>query len=231
MRHHIRLDLTIRFESKWRIGSGEGSLLVDRLITKDARNQPYIPGSTLKGLVRESCEKLSRTLGFEFPPADPHQKDLRLQDAFKPLDAHRSPVDRLFGTVYQGGDLYFRNVSLKQDAPYRAIGNQSRVCKDRILGTAKKGHLFSSEYVAPLDFKTKITGWHQNLVGLEELDPPYAYCLLIAGLMKVERIGGDRSTGSGEVRIMIDNIVYNGRQVAMETVFEYLDAEMYKETR
>jgi len=230
MRHHIRLDLTVRFNSKWRIGSGEGSMLVDRLIVRDARNRPYIPGSTLKGIARESCEKLARTLKFE-SPSDPHQQDLRIQDSFKPLKTLLSPVDRLFGNAYQGCDLYFRNATLKEDTPYRAVNDQTRICKYRAIGTARHGHLFGSEYVAPLDFQTMLTGWHDHLQWLVEEDPPYAYCLLIAALLQVERIGGDRSTGSGEVRIIMNDIQYNGKDVSMDTVFEYLDAELYEETR
>ena len=230
MRHHIKLDLTIEFQSKWRIGSGEGSLLVDRLVTRDACNRPFIPGSLLKGVVRETCEKLSRTMEFP-PPADPHEQDLDIQDLFMPLAKQPSPVDRLFGNTYESGGLYFRNATLEEETPYGAISEQSRICKYRVLGTAREHHLFGSEYVAPLTFKTTVTGWHENLIGLEENDPPYAYCLLIAALLKVERIGGDRSTGNGAVRVQIDNIEYNKRGISMDTVFEYLDAELYEETR
>jgi len=230
MDHHIELNLTIHFESKWRVGSGEGGMIIDRLIARDAQNRPYIPGSTLRGVARESCEKLCRTLNFP-SPADPHQQELRIQDVFGPLGNQPSPVDRLFGNTYEGADLNFCNAMLKQDTPYLAVSDQSRICKQRVLGTVKKGHLFSSQYTVPLDFETKVNGWHNNLISLEEEDPPYAYCLLIAGLMNVERIGGDRSTGNGKVKITVDAILYNGIDVSLQTVFEYLDAELYDETR
>ena len=100
MHHNIRIDMQIRFLTKWHTGSGESSLLVDRLIRKDARGWPFIPGSTLKGVVRESCEKLSRSLNFP-EPADPHQADLAIHDSFYSLDKLASPVDRIFSNRYR----------------------------------------------------------------------------------------------------------------------------------
>ena len=103
--HHITIDLKIAFDSKWHCGSGEGGLLTDRLISRDSRDRPYIPGSTLKGVVRESCEKLSRSLGFP-DPCDPHKEDLVVNPGiFLPLSEARSPVDRVFGNKYEEGRL------------------------------------------------------------------------------------------------------------------------------
>ncbi len=230
MLHNIKLDLSICFKSKWHAGSGEGSLLLDRLVRRDARNFPYIPGSTLKGVIRENCEKLSRTLKFP-EPSDPHQTDLTIRDNFKPLNESDSPVDRIFGNKYEGGCLFFRDARLDKKPPHRFLKEQSRICKYRKLGTAKEQHLFSSEYAIPMKFKTKIDGYHDDLVYLEQGDPPYAYCLLIAGIMKTDRLGGDKSTGSGQVEISFDSIEYNGEQLDKESVFEYLDSELYGMTK
>ncbi|CAN2041386.1 CRISPR-associated RAMP protein [Candidatus Magnetomoraceae bacterium gMMP-15] len=222
--HQIKLDLTISFTSKWHSGSGEGSLILDRLVRKDARNRPYIPGSTLKGVVRESCEKLSRTLNFP-APTDPHQTDL------KDFESLKSPIDRIFGNRYESADLFFRNARLIDEPPYGHLKEQTRICRYRKLGTAKEQHLFSTEYTVPMDFKTRIDGYHRDLISLEENDPPYAYCLLIAGIMTVDRLGGDKSTGNGQVKISVDSIEYNGKLIDLETIFEYLDSELYWETR
>lgn len=229
MHHILKLELNIRFESKWHTGSGEGDLLLDRLIRRDARNWPYIPGSTLKGVIRESCEKLSRTLDFP-DPVDPHQTDLSLPGAFVPLSKVPSPVDAVFGNKYEEGGLFFRDARLTSEPAYTSFP-QSRICMYRKLGTAKDKHLFSSEYAVPMEFKTFVDGYHRDLIFLEQEDPPYAYCLLIAGIMKVEHLGGDKSTGSGRVHITIDSVDYNGRSIPMETVFEYLDSGLYRDTK
>ncbi len=230
MKHNIKLDLNIKFESKWRTGSGEGGLHADRLIRKDARNWPYIPGSTLKGVVRESCERLSRTL--EFPaPVDPHDNDLNRPGAFQPLEKARSPVDRLFGNHYEGANLFFRDARLKDPPPYGYLKYQSRICSYRALGTAREKHLFSSEYAKPLEFKTTIDGCHENLAAFDEGDPPFAYCLFVAGIMNVDRLGADKSAGSGRLRITFDAIEWNGQTFSEEDIFDYLDPELYKGTR
>jgi hypothetical protein len=99
-----------------------------------------------------------------------------------------------------------------------------------MLGTAREHHLFSSEYVMPMTFSAQIEGYHRNLICIKG-DPPYAYCLLVAGIMSLERLGADKSTGSGQVRIHIDSVEYNGRSLDTSSVFEYLDAELYEMTK
>jgi len=49
--------------------------------------------------------------------------------------------------------------------------------------------------------------------------------------LNVERIGGDKSTGCGQIKILLNEIKYNGNNISLETVFEYLDSELYEETR
>ncbi len=231
MRHNIRLDLTLCFKSKWHAGSGESSFLTDRLIRMDAQDRPYIPGSTLKGVIRESCEKLSRTLGFP-SPLDPHKTE-EFSEAFAPLNTLQSPVDRIFGNKYQSGNLFFRDARLEGEPPYRSLKEQTRICKYRKLGTARDQHLFSTQYAAPMTFKTRIDGYNDDLVCLYEGEPPFAYCLLISGIMAVDRLGGDKSTGKGQIEISFDSVRYNGEEFSenMDTVFEYLDAELYKDAR
>ncbi|MDM8525793.1 RAMP superfamily CRISPR-associated protein [Desulfococcaceae bacterium HSG8] len=270
MRHNLKLKLTISFKSKWHAGSGEGGFLLDRLIRKDARNLPYIPGSTLKGVVRENCEKLSRTLGFP-EPLDPHETEKfskaspnetedfseaspnetedfskaspnetekfseaspeteDFSEAFAPLNKLRSPVDRIFGNKYQSGNLFFRDARLKdKHKPHRLTREQSRICSYRKLRTAREQHLFSTQYAAPMKFQTRIDGYHDDLFCLDEGDPPYAYCLLIAAIMATDRIGGDKSTGSGQVEISFNTLKYNGEDIPAESVFEYLDSDFYE---
>jgi len=247
-RHRLKLKLSIRFSSKWHTGSGEGNLLTDRLLQRDARGMPYIPGSTLKGVIRENCEKLSRTLGFK-EPCDPHSKSA---DFFNPLSEVLSPVDRLFGNKFEEGGLYFRNAYLSNDSQryyfqtgqmergthetqqnpgrdYHRSYFQTRVQMNRKLRTAKDAHLFTTEYgFSPdkrqgdvIEFATFIDGHHQNLVIFDEADPPYAYCLLLAAIRMTNRLGGDKSTGAGHLEnsIAITSFQYNDSMIDPEKYF------------
>lgn len=51
------LHYQIEFYTYWHAGSGlAGSTYADLLVNKDSRGLPYIPGRTLKGLLREAAE-------------------------------------------------------------------------------------------------------------------------------------------------------------------------------
>jgi len=55
----MKITYEVKFLDYWHIGSGvSGGALYDMIILKDKNNMPYIPGKTLKGLVRENIEKL-----------------------------------------------------------------------------------------------------------------------------------------------------------------------------
>ncbi len=230
MRFHIDIRLTVTFTSKWHTGSGEGSFLVHRLVKQDARGFPYIPGSTFRGIARESCEKLSRTLDYH-EPADPHDTRLDRPGLFGPLKDSASPVDRLFGGKYEGSELFFKDLRLQGAPPPGWQAEQARIRMSRAFRTVKQGALFTTQHARPMTFKTAIEGYHDNLYFFEEGAPPYAYCLLIAGLMAIDRVGGDKSTGSGEVSIGIASMLLNGETLEPEAVFDYLDPELYDMSR
>ncbi len=48
------MKITIKFYSNWAIGSGQGGESKDSIILKDKNGLPYIPGRTLKGLIRDA---------------------------------------------------------------------------------------------------------------------------------------------------------------------------------
>ena len=164
----------------------------------------------MKGVVRENCEKLSRTLKYP-EPSDPHNTDLTSRDTFRPLRELESPVDKIFGNKFESGRLFFRDARLLREPSRLFLKHQSRICRYRVLGTVRDRHLFSSEYAEPMELTTTIDGFHDNLVCLGKGDPPYAYCILIAGIMTTGRIGGDKSTGCGNVRISFDSVLCDGK--------------------
>lgn len=201
--------------------------MADRLIRRDAQGWPYLPGSTLKGVIREHCEKLWRLLApVHCHPLDPHDRDLSRQGAFGPLEEAPWPVEVLFGTNFEEGGLFFRDASLSA-APYPGPDYQTRVRRYRHLGTVKEGHLFTTEYAPAQIFTTTVTGYHRPAIleAFQEGDLPYAYCLLVAGILSVNRLGGDKSTGSGEVGIDITSFLYQGQRQQVEEVFAYLDRD------
>src|SRR5438128_305353 len=62
----LRITGTIVFETAWRIGSGkEGETMSDLGVVLDSSGQPVLPGSSLKGKLRSTCESLAHALGLD----------------------------------------------------------------------------------------------------------------------------------------------------------------------
>jgi hypothetical protein len=79
----------------------------------------------------------------------------------------------------------------------------------RALGTGRDKHLFQTEYANPSVLRTKIRGWHEELMAMDEEWLPIAYILLLLGLQSVDRLGGDKSSGKGICELQVKNVVYN----------------------
>ncbi|MFW5961165.1 MAG: RAMP superfamily CRISPR-associated protein [Desulfohalobiaceae bacterium] len=202
--HQINIDLEIIFPGKWHSGSGEGGFLTDRLVRLDSRKKPYVPASTLRGVVREQCERLSRTLGLP-DCSNPHSRDAGWHQPWSDL---RSPVDQLFGTKCVSSTLFFQDARMDEGLLFPTM-TISRTAMYRALGTGRDKHLFQTEYANPAVLHTKIRGWHQELTAMDEKSLPIAYVLLLLALQSVDRLGGDKSTGKGSCELQVKNVVYN----------------------
>lgn len=237
MQHSIHIKYTITLLSRWHAGSGEGGLFANRLVRKDAQNLPFIPGSTLKGIIRENCEKLSTTLKFP-SPTNPHDKSLNHGDSFTALSKVASPVDAIFGNCFEEGNLFFRDAKLNKEQiasldsrPGILISSRARIHVNRKLGTAKENHLFSTEYTKQMEFTTAIDGYHNGLCSIVDNELPFSYCILIAGILLMDKICGDKSIGSGWINTNIDIIKYNQQIMNKDGIFDSLNASDYIELK
>ena len=58
------LGLRLSFVSDWHVGSGAGRYgLFDSLVARDDEGLPFLPSSTLRGMMRDACEHVARALG------------------------------------------------------------------------------------------------------------------------------------------------------------------------
>ena len=65
LKEKIRLTASLVFDTSWRIGSGkEGETMSDLGVMLDSNGNPVLPGSSLKGKLRSTCETLSHALGL-----------------------------------------------------------------------------------------------------------------------------------------------------------------------
>ncbi len=168
------LNYTIQFYSDWHCGSGlAAGADVDALAIKDKDGLPYVPGKTIKGLVREVIE-------------DFYKDDL--------------DFDRLFGkSGDMQGALFFSNAVISEDEKKVIVKNKWQKNLYRSLastaidsnGIAVEHSLRKIEVAIPMILTGRITGCDEN----EEK-------ILIKGLGLIKRLGSNRSRGLGRCDIV-----------------------------
>lgn len=172
------IDYTIQFYSQWHCGSGTSAGAdVDELVIKDKCGMPFIPGKTLKGLVREAVENYMSFSGSS-------------DDAL---------IEKAFGKEGQTmGCMYFSNAVL-EDKEYNAIvaNNAQEHLYEKITttaignnGIAKDHSLRSMEAVVPCTLYATVSDVPEELETLLEQS---------LGLIK--RMGQKRNRGLGRCDI------------------------------
>lgn len=186
----MNIKYKIEFFSDWHCGSGlAAGADIDQLVIKDKDKLPFVPGKTIKGLIREAIETIDC-----FSQKDP-QKDQLLKVAFGFLDDKSSSEERAIK-----GTLFFSNAELAEEQKkiilknglgkylYRAVASTS-IDEN---GIAKDGSLRRTETVIPC-----------TLFG-DILDVPD---LLMAdiedALLFVKRLGVNRNRGLGRCEFSI----------------------------
>jgi CRISPR/Cas system CSM-associated protein Csm3 (group 7 of RAMP superfamily) len=217
-----RLNVSYQFvwDGDWHVGSGFGSATVDRTVRRRAapkgkRGEPYVPGSQIKGVLRHHCERLVAT--FDGHIVSPHALGgfpVDLVTNFRPLARSGLLIDRLFGTRYEGSCFFVEDAVAAPDADWPARPH-SRTSIDRVSGTARDQTLFVTEVVAGRGraLRGHIQARHPKGALTRDGDGfPFEYALLLAGLLTLDSLGGDKSTGLGRCRVAIDEtgLKWNG---------------------
>jgi len=178
-------------------------------ITIDGKPTPYVPGSSLKGLIRTIATRLARSKGLRVCEGLSKQNCIdRFRDEFKRLVEDPSKAIELRKFIWEktcllckvfGAPSYLSHTFFSDAYPIGEpmLGVKPGVAISRRTGTVKRGSLFFIEYVAPgckFPFEVRVT----NL-------PNYALALLAACFIEVhegrERIGGFKTRGFGRVRL------------------------------
>lgn len=186
------MEYEIRFLSQWHCGSGlAAGADVDSLVVKDKNNLPYVPGKTIKGLVREAAEDILQFRGTD---------KAKLADLFG-NSKDRNNADGNMRT----GSLFFSNAELvdKQaiintdlsngcnyfsNALYNTIS--STAISDK--GVAEKNSLRKIQVVVPCILKGRI----ENVP--DEEKSFFKDCLRY-----IKRLGQSRNRGFGRCVITV----------------------------
>lgn len=164
----ISVTAYLVFETAWRIGSGREGESSDLGVVLDSAGQPVLPGSSLKGRLRSTCETLAHALGLTaclldhqasgvnctsdvkyYQKARDEYRDASrdLERRLRWIDDHTCDVCKLFGSPVQAGRLRVSDGMLKEWA--NVVQVRDGVVIDRDSQTAVDGLKYDYEVVPP----------------------------------------------------------------------------------
>jgi CRISPR/Cas system CSM-associated protein Csm3 (group 7 of RAMP superfamily) len=246
----VQINYTLEFQTPFHFGTGMRGGLIDRIVIRDNAEYLYVPGSTIKGVVREKCEQLARLYEMDTQIQTalvlPHDANNALQD----LGSRRTLITRLFGSQIRPGRLCFEDARLSatDKEAYDSATSDERVSKggykhlqvdistqvrlDRPTRTAVEGALYTSEFgTRGMKFDGSIVGSLECIPVSPEFDdfftpepiPTYSLLLLLAGLHLLERLGGNKSAGKGQCYCKITKIILKGKEVEKDIWQDWME--------
>ena len=164
----VRLTASLVFDTAWRVGSGkEGETMSDLGVMLDSQGYPVLPGSSLKGKLRSTCETLSHALGLSAcmlnqgasgvncasdvnyyrSVRDNYQQTFQRGVATRKqwIDDNTCDVCKLFGSPVQAGRLRVSDGALKDWASVVQV--RDGVVIDRDSQTAVDGLKYDYEVI------------------------------------------------------------------------------------
>ncbi len=172
------IKYTIEFFAQWHCGSGlSAGADVDALVVKDRNGMPYVPGKTIKGLVREAVENL-----MQFTETN---KSGLIKEAF-------GEEGKTTGCAHFGNaelNEYERNAIIEANASqflYNKV-TTTAISKD---GTAQDHSLRSIQTVVPCTLHGRITGVPEELADD-----------IVRSFGLIKRLGHKRTRGLGRCDI------------------------------
>jgi CRISPR-associated protein Csm3 len=229
-----RLELT----SPLRLSSGRASDVTDAPLMRNRAGVPYIPGSSLRGVLRSELERILAALGpsagvrscvlFSEETGEDacitvHRgkqdelKELSDADALAYLDGHLCDLCRLFGSPVYASHLVIEDACPETPENLTAQFNiRDGVGIDRDTGTARENVKFNYEVMEKgqgtfFTFRMQV----ENL-GVDGKHDHKLLALIIALLKEGLSVGGKRSGGLGQVRLRKESIEVRGFKSAQD---------------
>lgn len=180
-------DLTIKvhFYSPWHCGSGlSAGADADSLVIKDIHGLPFIPGKTMKGLIREALEDYVSLKGLDVDLTEAFGKETSTE-GFAP-----------------NGKLFFTNAELSSEEKESIISNHveeylynNKVATaiDKNTGCTQEHSLRTIETTVPCDLYAKILHIDEPLT--EIIEPALGF---------IKRMGTGRNRGLGRCQFTIE---------------------------
>ncbi len=211
-----RINYTITFLSDWHAGSGLSSGAdADSVVIKDKKNLPYLPGKTIKGLLKdvfEDFKEVQPTLvndefiktyfgNFIKKQNEPHQGQLFFSNT-ELNELEKSEISKEKQNESQQGQLFFSNAELSKKEKSEISKDMSNLLYRNIAstkigknGVAEKGSLRTMQVCVPIVLEGYIDGINKNDVEKFE-----------KALKCIRHLGANRNRGLGRCKLEIKNI-------------------------
>lgn len=179
----MNIKYKIEFHTDWHCGSGlSAGADVDALVVKDENGMPFVPGKTIKGLVRESVEEIR---GLQVKSTDD------VVDAFGFFDKDSLTAKK--------GSMFFTNAELEKEEYDAIVSNDAARFMYRDIastaidgdGIAKEHSLRKKQVVVPCTMQGKI----HNVPNEQMADE------IIEAMKFIKRMGQNRNRGLGRCTI------------------------------
>lgn len=190
-----KLKVSVRLRSDLHIGTGSGGRSwVDRAVVRDATGRPLIPGSHMKGVMRDNTEQLAALLEHRICRAPRAENMCETQN-----DA--CIVCKLYGNPKLPSSLIFSDMLMQERYvdPALVVSIRNNVSIDRHRKVAKDGRLFNSEVVS-----SAVSFAGEILITRCLTDEEKRLLKLSASF--TERLGGSKSTGMGVVTVELSEV-------------------------
>lgn len=178
LKNQFKLTFNLKVDSPLCIKSGEESIdptLPDMQCIRSNKNGEsvvFIPGSSIKGVLRTQCEKIFNILADKKIVCDIFghgNKCINIEESLNGEMTYKNlcPACKMFGSMSLGGRIKFKD-AYPINNEFK-IGYRNRVRINRITGAAQRSALYDFEVVEDGKFKVTITGDNYELYQLKIL--------------------------------------------------------------
>ena len=224
-------SITLNLVTPIHIGSTqEDAITSDAPIMRDANKRPFIPGSSIKGIMRTASERLAHlvtdtTICFtEQKKCELDTTTIKAQTEaalYEQIDEKICPVCRTYGGGTIASHVYFKHAYFDKDVTVKTRERASNRI-DRETGTAADSALYWYEYIAAGQQLT-LTFEAENL---SEENLKILGVALLQLRRDLLRIGGLQARGLGQIefvsgQVTVEDFTSTNKEDALRTLLDF----------
>lgn len=231
MKNQFKLSFELKVDSPLCIKSGnkgiDPTLPDDCCIRsyKNGENVVFIPGSSIKGVIRTQCEKIFNVINNDRVCCDIFNRRLSCgrfdNDNENAAQVYENlcPACKMFGSTALGGRIKFKD-AYPIDNKFK-IGYRDGIGINRITGATQKGAKYDFEVVEDASFKVDIIGDNYELYQLK---------VLLVALNDIDEgyvtFGSSGTRGNGKMKVENVKLTVREYRTDINCLQGYLDTDI-----